>query len=943
MATLTRITLLVMLVHLLINCILMSQANEQPSVRNSSSPVATNGQLFPWNKRRLPDWTVPLLYILHIHPNLTTLNFTGSVTIQLLIKKETSFVILHSKGLDINQATLLGENAGSILSGKVLHILEYPEHDQLALQSPEPLLPGMVYSIQINFSSVLAEGFSGFYKSTYKTKDGEVRVIATTDFEPLDARMAFPCFDEPAFKANFLVNILREKHHIALSNMPKIKTIELDDGLVEDYFDASVKMSTYLVAFIVCDFKSVTAITSSGIKVSIYAAPDKWDQTHYALEVAVKLLEFYEQYFNIYYPLPKLDLIAIPDFQSGAMENWGLITYRETALLYDPMTSSASDKLWIMKVIGHELAHQWFGNLVTMEWWDDIWLNEGFARYMEVVSVNGTHPEIQIDDYFLSVCFGAIARDSLVSSRPISNPAETLSQIEEMFDTVSYDKGGCILNMLRDFLTEDVFHSGIVRYLRKYSYGNARNQDLWTSMASTCSEEDFTSGGYCYTASQSRKNAYLYAGEHIDIKEMMNTWTLQKGIPLIIVEHHGKVIRLRQERFLKILQDDPEWISLQAGYVWHVPLTYVTSSSSFTGRYLLTNKSDTIELDREADWVKFNVDMNGYYVVHYEGEGWNALTKLLEKNHTFLSHKDRTHLIHNAFQLVSAGKLTLDQALDLTYYLRHETNRIPLLVGLEYLELFYRMMDRQNISDVATNMKMYILKHFKTVIDNQTWSDEGSISERLLRSSVLELACDFQYFPCVQKAKQLFKEWMESNGTLSLPTDIIKSVYSVGAKDKSGWNYLLEKYKVSMSGAEKYKILSALTRSKDANHLNLLIQLGMQGKVIKTQDVPAILGAIARNPAGQIIAWNFVKENWDKLLATFQSAASTSMRSVLFGTTAHFCSEEKLQEAQIFFTSIDNEESPLRVTQVIMETIQKNIRWMKRNLSTLRSWLSEHL
>ncbi|EPY73394.1 endoplasmic reticulum aminopeptidase 2 [Camelus ferus] len=709
-------------------------------------PVATNGELFPWRELRLPTVVIPLHYDLFIHPNLTSLDFVASEKIEVLVRDATQFIILHSNGLEIMNATLQSEEDLRYRKpGKKLTVLSYPAHQQIALMVPEKLRADLRYSVAIDFQAKLADGFEGFYKSTYRTLGGETRTIAVTDFEPTEARMAFPCFDEPLFKANFSIKIRRESRHIALSNMPKIKTVEVDGGLLEDHFGTTVKMSTYLVAYIVCDFNSVSGTASSGVKVSVYASPDKWSQTHYALEASLKLLDFYEKYFDIQYPLPKLDLVAIPDFASGAMENWGLITYRETSLLFDPKTSSTSDKLWITEVIAHELAHQWFGNLVTMEWWNDIWLNEGFATYMELISVNATYPELQFDDDFMNTCFEVIKKDSLNSSHPISNQAETPTQIQEMFDAVSYKKGACILNMLKDFLSEGKFKTGIIHYLKKFSYRNAKNDDLWNSLSNL-----------------------TFLGENVEIKEMMTTWTLQKGIPLVVVKQEGRSLRLRQERFLNgVFREDPEWGPLQERYLWHIPLTYATSSSNEIHKHFLKSKTDTLDLPETTSWVKFNVDSNGYYIVHYEGHGWDQLITLLNQNHTLLRPKDRIGLIHDAFQLVSAGRLTLDKALDLTRYLQRETSIPALLKGLEYLELFYHTIDRRNISDITENLKHYILQYFKPVIDMQSWSDEGSVWDRMLRSVLLKLACYLNHTPCIQKATELFSQWVESSGKLN--------------------------------------------------------------------------------------------------------------------------------------------------------------------------------
>uniref|UniRef100_A0A7N6ADK8 Aminopeptidase n=1 Tax=Anabas testudineus TaxID=64144 RepID=A0A7N6ADK8_ANATE len=882
------------------------------------SPLGTGNLSFPWSRLRLPRYIVPLHYRILLHANLTNLSFTGSVQIQIDVQNNTNWVVLHSKGLQISKATILDQNL-SHLSEKVLPVLHNPSHEQIGIFSPRVLSNGQKYFLYIEFGAELAEGFYGFYKSTYRTSTGETRTLALTHFEPTSARMAFPCFDEPSFKANFSVRIRRSPEYTSLSNMPVIKTLKISDDLLEDWFAASVKMSTYLVAFVICDFKSVTATTSSGVQVSIYATPEKWQQTHYALEVAVKMLDFYEEYFNIRYPLPKQDLIAIPDFQSGAMENWGLTTYRETSLLFDPLTSSVTDKLWVTMVIGHELAHQWFGNLVTMEWWNDIWLNEGFARYMEYISVEATYPDLKVEEYLLHTCFAAVGHDSLNSSRPISSSAENPTQIKEMFDTVSYDKGACVLHMLRHFLTDEVFQSGIVRYLRKYSYRNARNQDLWDSLVNNVQ--------FCLLQ-------YLFAGEHLDLTAMMNTWTLQKGIPVVTVTRKGSRLLLRQDRFLRTHSNFYKNAFLWYSFLWHIPLTFKTDEERLKFKHVNFPCCDI-----DVSWVKVNTDMTGYYVVHYEDGGWDVITKLLRENHTALSYKDRTHLIHNAFQLVTAGHLPINKALDLIGYLRLETNTVPLLEGLGYLEAFYRLIEKRNELEVTHNLGKYILQFFRAVIDQQTWSDSGSVSERRLRSEVLALACHLDDPPCLERARQNFKDWLQSNRTLSLPTDVAETVFAVGAQDDHGWASLLHEYNISLSAAQKAKILFALTCSRDTNKLQRLLELGLEGKVIRLQDLSSLILMVARNPQGYHLAWDFVKENWDSLVQKLQ-LGSFCIRNIIIGTTGQFTSPEELAEVQLFFESIKEQVSQLRATQVALDNVKKNVRWVQRNLEPLKNWLN---
>ncbi|XP_042546730.1 endoplasmic reticulum aminopeptidase 1 [Dipodomys spectabilis] len=894
------------------------------------SPKASDGTPFPWNKIRLPEHVLPVHYSLTIHANLSTLTFWGTTEVEIMASQPTSTIILHSHLLQISRATLR-KQAGA--PEEPLRVLEYPPHEQIALLTSEPLLTGHRYTVIISYAGNLSNHFHGFYKSTYRTKEGEVRVLASTQFEPTAARMAFPCFDEPALKASFSIKIRREPRHLAISNMPLVKSVTIAEGLIEDHFDVTVKMSTYLVAFIISDFKSVSKMTKSGVKVSVYTVPDKINQADYALDAAVTLLEFYEDYFSIPYPLPKQDLAAIPDFASGAMENWGLTTYRESSLLFDAEKSSASSKLGITMTVSHELAHQWFGNLVTMEWWNDLWLNEGFAKFMEFVSVNVTHPELKVEDYFLGKCFDAMEVDALNSSHPVSTPVENPAQIREMFDDVSYEKGACILNMLRDYLGADVFKSGIVQYLLKYSYKNTKNEDLWNSMAHICPTDDTeTTDGFCFRSQHSSSSSHWHQ-EGTDVKAMMNTWTLQKGFPLITITVRGRNVHIKQEHYMKGSDSTPE-----TRYLWHVPLTFITSKSDSVQRFLLKTETDVLILPEAVEWIKFNVGMNGYYIVHYEDNGWDSLAGLLKGTHTAIGSNDRASLINNAFQLVSIGKLSIEKALDLTLYLKYETEIMPVFQGLNELIPMYKLMEKRDMNEVEMQFKAFLLRLLRDLIDKQIWADEGSVSERMLRSQLLLLACVRKYQPCVHRAEGYFRKWKESNGNMSLPIDVTLAVFAVGAQNTEGWDFLYNKYQSSLSSTEKSQIEFALCTSQNREKLQWLLDESFKGDIIKTQEFPHILTLIGRNSVGYPLAWQFLRENWNELVQKFE-LGSSSLAHMVLGTTNQFSTRTRLEEVKEFFSSLKENGSQLRCVQQTVETIEENIRWMDKNFDKIRVWL----
>ncbi|XP_072137416.1 leucyl-cystinyl aminopeptidase-like [Mobula birostris] len=876
-------------------------------------PLATNGRVFPWPKMRLPKAVVPVHYDLTLHPNLTTLKFTGSVHISLLIMEDTNNITLHSSGLKITAATI---NLEGTSHPKNVQVLEYPTHEQIAIKFNPMLTKGEKYVLNVEYSANLSDSFFGVFKGTYQDKN-KTRIFAATQFRPSFARSAFPCFDEPAFKATFRIRIIREADHISLSNMPKDSTTTVADGFYQDTFMKSVNMSTYLVAFVVADLTSISRITTGGILVSVYAVPGKTDQMKYPLELTVKLLNFFEGFFNISYSLKKLDLVALPYFQWGPVENWGLITAQEMILLCKEETASATEKQTIARVIAHELAHQWFGNLVTMEWWNDLWLNEGFAIFMEDFSLEKVFPELQLDKTDLYFRFRAMEEDSMNSGYPISTPVESLGHItEEMFDFNSNIKGSNILLMLKDFLNETNFQQGIRQFLKKHKYQSTNAEDFWNSMSEVGNVDS-------------------------NVKELMETWTRQTGYPVVTVklDTTANKIHLSQSHFLRTSHS----LNSSSSYysrLWHIPLMYVTSSCAddkqpkCVKRWLLKDKTDTIDLkDPNVAWVKFNINHNGDYVVEYDKSNIKELMGLLQTNHKVLSDWDRADLINNAFLLASVGKMSVKKVLNLTSYLKQETSTMPISETLYHLYNIYKFVQIRGELTISNWIKDYIFDIFGQLIDQQTWSNNGTIAERLLRSQLLTVACDLNYDTCVQNASDLFGKWMNSSDFSLLPSDLDMIIFSVGARTDEGWTFMNQIVNYLQSEMDRTKILRAMSKTDNVDYLYWLLYSSLNHDTTRIHELPYVL-ADCSSQVGCLLAWDFVKENWEKLIKKFD-LRSFPFQIIVLGTVSKFSTKTHLQEVQSFFDSLTDKGSQLEFIQKALHRIQFNIQWMEANLKSL--------
>ena len=592
----------------------------------------------------LPSNVKPVKYRLTLQPDLDTFTFKGKQTVDIEIVEPTARIVLNAAELEIG-AVALRRNGSSTAP----HSISLDSDTETAtLDFGRILSPGKA-QLEMDFTGVLNDRLVGFYRSEYQDAEGQTRYLATTQFEATDARRAFPCWDEPAQKAIFDVTLVFDEEYQAVSNTPIVDEGTPRPGLKSVRFGETPIMSTYLLAFVVGDLVSVEADAADGTTVGVWTTRGKENQAGFALDTSVKLLGYFNDYFNIPYPLPKLDHIAIPDFAAGAMENWGCVTYRETALLVDPENSSAGTRQRVAEVVAHEMAHMWFGDLVTMEWWDDLWLNESFASWMGTKAVDWLFPDWEMWTQFVNMDTNrALSLDGLKNSHPIEQEVKNPAEVSQLFDAISYSKGGSVIRMLENFLGPEVFQGGLYRYLKGHEYGNARTQDLWAAL-----EEE--SG--------------------LPVTNIMDSWVKQTGYPVLEVQADrrgdGVQVSLTQERFVydRLLGDEepnPE--------VWQVPVS-ISAPGDASASTVMENKQAALTVpsaNPSSDWYKVNADQTGFFRVNYTGDDWQRLAPAISTLE--LPATDRLGIQNDAYALSRSGLLPVTQFLELAGSYSGETD-----------------------------------------------------------------------------------------------------------------------------------------------------------------------------------------------------------------------------------------------------------------------------
>ncbi len=795
------------------------------------APLANTGSDF-----RLPKTVTPRRYDLRLIPDLTQFTFAGEESVAIVVNSPTSEIVLNALELDIDRVSVEREKTSLIGKAEL-----DPRKERAILRFDRPLDPGE-WTLHIAFRGILNDKLHGFYRSQYQDASGKTHTAATTQFESTDARRAFPCWDEPELKASYKVTLVVDQDLTAISNAraesEKPSTIK---GKKEVVFAETMVMSTYLVAFIVGEFNA-TAPVDAGTPLRVVHVPGKDNLTPFAKEIGSFSLKYFANYYGVPYPGDKVDLIAIPDFASGAMENLGAITFRETALLVDEKSASRAELERVADVVSHENAHMWFGDLVTMKWWNGIWLNEAFATFMEMLAVDKWKPHWRRWDSFSVSRAAAMAIDGLKSTRPIEFTVNSPEDARAMFDVLTYEKGASVLRMLEQYMGAEEFRKGIGAYLKKHEYANAETTDLWDALEESSKQP---------------------------VRKMMDSWIFQPGFPIIRAEAgaDGTSLKVSQRRFF-LLPDGTENDQL-----WHVPLMIraKTDRGIITKKIVLTEREATIPLDGKCEWALLNEGGHGFYRVNYNP----ALLQSITHNLAALQPIERFGLVNDTWAATVAGLSPLSEFLKMARLFTNETdiNAWRALIGaFNYLDMIVGDSDRPAL---AAEVRRIIGPAFARL----GWEPKPGEDEltRQLRGVLIAVLGTFGEEPEIRaKAQQLYTLWDDDPSKAD--RDIAPALVSVLAYSGNAARYdeFKKKFKSARTPQEEQRYLFALANFRDKSLLRKTMEMSLDGEV-RTQNAPYLMNSLLVNTSGRYEAWDFIRSHWDEMTRKYPDNALPRM------------------------------------------------------------------
>ncbi|KAH8166421.1 hypothetical protein CIB48_g1800 [Xylaria polymorpha] len=873
----------------------------------------------------LPAIVKPSHYDLSISSlNFNDWSYQGHVSINVSIAKPLKEIVLNSLELTLKKAEVAVDSGKSVQSFQTSNFSYDDKKQRGTLQFGEEIPASQQATLTITFTGTINNDMAGFYRSKYKPvvpaaasvpKDETFHYMFSTQFEACDARRAFPCFDEPRLKATFDFQIETPDDQVALSNMPVKSVTKTRDGFQTVSFERTPVMSTYLLAWAVGDFEYVEAFTErryngKQIPVRVYTTRGLKEQGRWALEHAPKTIDLFSESFGIDYPLPKSDLLAVHEFTHGAMENWGLVTYRTTAVLFDEKTSDARYKNRVAYVVAHELAHQWFGNLVTMDWWDELWLNESFATWAGWYAVNEFHPDWQVWAQFVNEGMEmAFKLDGMRASHPVHVPVQDALDVNQIFDHISYLKGCSTLRMLVNHLGEKTFLQGVGAYLRKHAYGNAKTEYLWQALSEA-------SGA--------------------NVHELMGNWIEKIGHPLITVAEEPGQISIKQNRFLSTGDVKPE----EDETVWWVPLGLQGKVGEQGIQTLALTERDTTIRDIDDDFYKLNSNATGFYRTNYPPARLAKLGTQLDR----LSNEDKISIIGSTADLSFSGYGSPAALLSFIQGFGGETNYLVWSQVLDSLSGLKSIFGQDD--DLKRGLESFALKLVDNAVAKIGWefSENEDYLTGMLRKRLLLNAVANGHPAATEKALSLFDDWVSQGTTFhpSLRTVVYRT--AIKAKPAEAVKVLKKEWNGGSSIDGKEVCLSCLGQTRDPELIkNELLPFlfdisppALASESVPSGDMHSLGSSLAANSAARDIQWGYMRENWSKL--TTKMANPVVLDRFVKISLNKFVDNKYVAEIEQFFEGKDTSSFD-RTLEQVKDAIRGRAAYYSRDNNVLREWL----
>ncbi len=837
--------------------------------------------------QRLPETVLPTHYALTLTPDLKAATFTGSETIDVTVKEPVRSITLNAAEITFQTVQISADGSRQTAT------VSMDTEKQQATFTFANALPAGKATLSINYTGILNGELRGFYLS--KTAK---RNYAVTQFEPTDARRAFPSFDEPAMKATFDISLMIDDGDTGISNGGIVSdTPGPEAGKHTLKFQTTPRMSTYLVAFLVGDFQCSSG-QQDGVALRVCSTPDKVALTPYGLSVAKYVLHYYNNYFSIPYPLKKLDLIALPDFEAGAMENFGAITYRETELLIDPKTATDGAMENVGLVIAHEMAHQWFGDLVTMQWWNNIWLNEGFATWMENKPIAQMHPEWNIDQLVANSKNGTLDLDAQPTTRAIRAKADTPDQINQMFDGIAYGKAGDVLLMVENYVGPKVFRKGVHEYLEAHLYGNATAENFWGTQTLV---------------------------SHKPVDRIMDSLVAQPGVPVLTFgEPHNGQASVEQRRFFLSAGMKPD-----PSQKWTLPVCFKTDSGQPDCR-LLTPETSTITIPNSKLFFA-NAGGMGYYRTAYPADVRGAIVANIE---TALTPAERINFTGDQWAEMRSDKLTVGDYLDLAAALKGDSNAQVFSVAVGGVDA---IVDRVAVTpEQKAAMAAWIRRTYSPELKKLGPALPSDTPNRdQLRTLLFEVLGEYGEDPEVLSQARTIAEDYVADPATSDPALGQAALYIAAMHgDAKLFDQLQHVYETSSDPVMRETALHLLGMFEDPKLIRRSLDYAISGKV-RNQDVAIQLSISLDMPTSRDIAWDYIKSHWDNV----KTQLTTELGSYLVSATASFCSVEKRDDVQDFFSTHKVAATSMALNHAV-ERINGCIEFRNLQEPNLNQWLA---